>query len=74
MPSWMFWTVIMGWDTGGVALVADDLAAWLTGLLAGAGRKKPVMVVTGTDRERALRPARDGSGPGNRDGCRHGRS
>jgi hypothetical protein len=57
MPSWMFWTVIMGWDTGGVALVADDLAAWLTGLLAGAGRKKPVMVVTGTDREWALRPA-----------------
>jgi hypothetical protein len=37
--------------------VADDLAAWLTGLLADAGRKKLTALVLGTDQERALRQA-----------------
>ncbi len=36
---------------------ADDLAAWLTGLLADAGRKKLTTLVLGTDQERALRSA-----------------
>lgn len=46
-----------GWDTGSVVFVADDLAAWLTGLLADAGRKKLTTLVLGTDQERALRSA-----------------
>jgi hypothetical protein len=54
IPSWMFWTVVMGWHTGRVVFIADDLAARLTGLLADADRQKPTMVVTGTDREWAL--------------------
>jgi len=29
-----------GWETAGVVFVADDLGAWLVGLLADAGRKK----------------------------------
>ena len=37
--------------------VADDLAAWLVGLLAGAGRKKLTRLVLGNDQERALRQA-----------------
>jgi tetratricopeptide (TPR) repeat protein len=46
-----------GWDTGSVVFVADDLAAWLTGLLADAGRKKLTTLVLGTDQQRALRSA-----------------
>ncbi len=38
-------------------LVADDLGAWLVGLLADAGRKKLTELVLGTDQERALRSA-----------------
>ena len=34
--------------------IADDLAAWLTGLLADAGRKKLTNMVLGTDLDRAL--------------------
>jgi len=37
--------------------VADDLGAWLTGLLADAGRRKLTALVLGTDQERALRSA-----------------
>ena len=37
--------------------VADDLGAWLTGLLADAGRRKLTTFVLGTDQERALRSA-----------------
>jgi hypothetical protein len=40
-----------------VALIVDDLLAWLVGLLAEAGRKKLITLVLGTDQERALRPA-----------------
>jgi hypothetical protein len=41
-------------QTHGVAFVADDLGAWLVGLLADAGRKKLITLVLGTDQERAL--------------------
>jgi NB-ARC domain-containing protein len=41
----------------GVVFVADDLAAWLVGLLADAGRKKLTGLVLGTEQERALRAA-----------------
>lgn len=37
--------------------VADDLAAWLIGLLADAGRNRLTMLVLGSDQERALRSA-----------------
>ena len=37
--------------------VADDLGAWLVGLLADAGRKKLTALVLGSDQERALRKA-----------------
>jgi hypothetical protein len=37
-----------------VVFVADDLAAWLVGLVADAGRKKLTTWVLGTDQERAL--------------------
>jgi hypothetical protein len=40
-----------------VVFVADDLGAWLVGLLADAGRKKLTMLVLGSDQERALRGA-----------------
>jgi len=40
-----------------VVFVADDLAAWLVGLVADAGRKKLTTWVLGTDQERALRRA-----------------
>jgi hypothetical protein len=40
-----------------VAFVADDLAAWLVGLLADRGRKTLTTLVLGTDQERALRSA-----------------
>jgi len=37
--------------------VADDLGAWLIGLLADAGRKKLTTLVLGSEQERALRQA-----------------
>ena len=40
-----------------MVFVADDLAAWLIGALADAGRKKLTAIVVGTDQERALRSA-----------------
>ena len=40
-----------------MVFVADDLGAWLVGLLADAGRKKLVTLVLGSDQERALRQA-----------------
>ncbi len=43
--------------TAGVVFVADDLVAWLVGLLADAGRKKLTTLVLGSDQERALRQA-----------------
>jgi hypothetical protein len=45
--------------TADVVFVADDLGAWLVGLLADAGRKKLTAVVLGSDQERALRKAAD---------------
>jgi Tetratricopeptide repeat len=40
-----------------VVFVADDLGAWLVGLLADAGRKKLTTLVLGSDQERAVRQA-----------------
>jgi hypothetical protein len=40
-----------------VVFVADDLGAWLVGLLADAGRKKLTTFVLGSDQKRALRRA-----------------
>jgi hypothetical protein len=40
-----------------VMFVADDLAAWLVGLLADAGRKKLTTLVLGSEQERALQRA-----------------
>ena len=40
-----------------MVFVADDLAAWLIGLLADTGRKKLTTLVLGTDQERELRHA-----------------
>ena len=40
-----------------MVFVADDLGAWLVGLLADAGRKKLTSLVLGTDQQRALRQA-----------------
>jgi len=37
--------------------IADDLGAWLIGLLADAGRKKVTALVLGSEQERALRKA-----------------
>jgi hypothetical protein len=34
--------------------VADDLAAWLVGVLADAGRNRLIVWVRGTDQERAF--------------------
>ena len=48
---------VAGWETAGVPFVADDLGAWLVGLLADAGRRKLTTLVLGTDQERALRSA-----------------
>ena len=47
----------MGWETGGVVFVADDLGAWLVGLLAEAGRRRLTTLVVGSDQQRALRQA-----------------
>ena len=41
--------------------IADDLGAWLVGLLADAGRKKLITLMLGTDQERALRKAAAGA-------------
>jgi hypothetical protein len=41
----------------GVVFVADDLGAWLVGLLADAFLKKLITRVLGSDKERALRQA-----------------
>ncbi len=41
----------------GMVFVADDLAAWLVGMLADAGRKRLTAWVLGSDQERALRRA-----------------
>jgi len=40
-----------------MVFVADDLAAWLIGLLADAGRKKLTLLVLGDEQERAMRSA-----------------
>ena len=40
-----------------MVFVADDLAAWLVGLLADAARKKLTALALGSDQERALRKA-----------------
>jgi hypothetical protein len=40
-----------------VVFVADDLAAWLIGLLADAARKKLTSLILGSEQERALRSA-----------------
>jgi hypothetical protein len=40
-----------------VVFIADDLGAWLVGLLADAGRKKLTVLVLGSDQQRALRQA-----------------
>jgi hypothetical protein len=40
-----------------VVFVADDLGAWLVGLLADAGRRKLTALVLGSEQERALRKA-----------------
>ena len=40
-----------------MVFVADDLGAWLVGLLADAGRKKLTALVLGSDQKRALRKA-----------------
>ena len=38
-----------------MTFVADDLAAWLIGLVADAGRRKLTSVILGTEQERAMR-------------------
>jgi hypothetical protein len=50
----------------GMVFAADNLGAWLTGLLADAGRKRPTTLVLGTDQERARRsgPPRPPAFPG----------
>src|SRR6516162_8146386 len=40
-----------------MAFVADDLTAWLVGLLADRSRRRLSTLVLGTDQERALRSA-----------------
>ena len=40
-----------------MVFVADDLAAWLVGMLADAGRKRLTTLVLVSDHERALRQA-----------------
>jgi hypothetical protein len=45
------------WDNGVVVFLADDLGAWLTGLLADRFRRKLATVFLGDDLDRALRPA-----------------
>jgi hypothetical protein len=40
-----------------MVFVADDLAAWLIGVLADAGRKKLTTLILGEEQQRALQPA-----------------
>lgn len=42
--------------TAGVVFVADDLAAWLVGLLADDGRRRLTRLVLGSDQEQAHLP------------------
>lgn len=42
-----------------MAFVVDDLASWLVGLLADAGRKRLIGLISGGEQERALRPVTD---------------
>ena len=49
--------------------VADDLGAWLIGLLADIGRKKLTAVILGSEQERALSPGRHGRRVADRDGA-----
>jgi hypothetical protein len=52
--------VLANWLAGrhaGMVFIADDLAAWLIGVLAEAGRKKLTTLVLGSEQERALRSA-----------------
>jgi hypothetical protein len=51
------WRCGWRWQTGHMVFVADDLGAWLVGVLADAGSKKLLALVLGTDEERALRAA-----------------
>src|ERR1035437_10285465 len=44
-------------ETAEVVFEADDLAAWLVGLLADAGSKRLARLVLGSDQERALQRA-----------------
>ena len=46
-----------GAETAGVPFGADNLVAWLVGVLADAGRRKLTKLVLGTEQERALRSA-----------------
>lgn len=46
-----------GGENGGAVFVADDLGAWLAGLLADPGYKKLTTTVPGSDQERVLRSA-----------------
>jgi tetratricopeptide (TPR) repeat protein len=50
-------SAVRGWQTNSVVFVADDLGAWLVGLLADAGRRRLGSVVLGSDQQRALRSA-----------------
>jgi hypothetical protein len=45
-----------------MVFVADELGAWLVGLLADAGRKKLTTFVLGTDQETGATIGRDGRG------------
>lgn len=46
---------VMVWENGTVVFIADDLGAWLIGLLADTGRKNLTALVLGTEQERAVR-------------------
>src|ERR1039457_7247454 len=48
-----------GLKLAGVVLIADELVAWLVGLVAGAGSEKLTALGLGSDQERALRKAAD---------------
>src|ERR1019366_639659 len=48
---------VRAWEAAVGGFVADDLGAWLVGLLADAGRRRVTTWVLGTEQERALRQA-----------------
>jgi hypothetical protein len=54
-PATKFSGMAPGSYTGAAVFVADDLEAWLVGLVADAGRKKLTEIVLGSDQDRALR-------------------